>query len=203
LTNATVRLYKINPATNGYDPVEGGNPLGCVLMGMAATYQLLIYNGQRAAQCTIVLSPSFSYNIRDLYMSFADAKAGAFSVLFDGVEVMTTFLRTLAAALAHVCQHTEANQGDTPIKYLWPGPAPAADDVALAAGMAAGIYYSMWEVGDVDENPGDYLINTPFRQSRAPSEVTKVKYVTIVSNILAVKQRFSTELVPVKMLSAV
>jgi hypothetical protein len=46
LTNATVRLYKFNTATNAYDAVEGGGPLGCVLMGMTTTYQILIYNGQ-------------------------------------------------------------------------------------------------------------------------------------------------------------
>jgi hypothetical protein len=70
-------------------------------------------------------------------MSFTD-KSGSFSVLFENIDVMTTFIRSIATTLAHIAQHTEATQGDTPIKYLLPGAAPAADEVALATGMAAG-----------------------------------------------------------------
>ena len=42
---ATVRLYKHNPATNGYDPHCGGQPLGCVVLGALDKYQILVYNG--------------------------------------------------------------------------------------------------------------------------------------------------------------
>ena len=30
---ATVRLYKLNPATNGYEAHAGGQPMGCVVLG--------------------------------------------------------------------------------------------------------------------------------------------------------------------------
>ena len=43
---AGVRLYRINPSTGGYEPVEGGSPLGCVVMGCGVSYQIFIYNGQ-------------------------------------------------------------------------------------------------------------------------------------------------------------
>ena len=44
--SATVRLYKINPATNGYELHDNGNQLGCVLMGAGFQFQIIIYNGQ-------------------------------------------------------------------------------------------------------------------------------------------------------------
>ena len=37
-----VRLFKINPTTNSYEPHEGGGVLGCVLMGVGINFQLLI-----------------------------------------------------------------------------------------------------------------------------------------------------------------
>lgn len=43
---ATVRLYRANPSTNAFEPVEGGTPLGCVVMGTGVTFQILVYNGQ-------------------------------------------------------------------------------------------------------------------------------------------------------------
>ena len=46
LANAAVHLYKLNPTTRGYDAVEGGGLLGCVLMGSGLNFQLLIYNSQ-------------------------------------------------------------------------------------------------------------------------------------------------------------
>jgi hypothetical protein len=32
MSSCAVRLYKINPTTNSYEPVEGGSALGCVIM---------------------------------------------------------------------------------------------------------------------------------------------------------------------------
>jgi hypothetical protein len=46
LASAAIRLYSLNPHTNGYDAVNGGNPLGCVIMGMNTSYQILVYDGQ-------------------------------------------------------------------------------------------------------------------------------------------------------------
>ena len=46
MASATVRLFKVNPSTNAYDSVDGGNQLGCVIMGTGTTFQILIYNGQ-------------------------------------------------------------------------------------------------------------------------------------------------------------
>lgn len=46
LASAAIRLYQLNPQTNAYDAVGGGNPLGCVIMGMGVAYQILVYDGQ-------------------------------------------------------------------------------------------------------------------------------------------------------------
>ena len=46
LASAAIRLYQLNPQTNGYDAVSGGNPLGCVIVGMGLAYQILVYDGQ-------------------------------------------------------------------------------------------------------------------------------------------------------------
>lgn len=64
LANAPVHLYKLNPATRGYDAVEGGGLLGCVLMGSGLNFQLLIYNAQ-VIHCDILIarfSPDFDRN---------------------------------------------------------------------------------------------------------------------------------------------
>ena len=46
LASAAIRLYQLNPQTNGYDAVNGGNPLDCVIVGMNLSYQILVYDGQ-------------------------------------------------------------------------------------------------------------------------------------------------------------
>lgn len=46
LASAAIRLYQLNPHTNAYDAVNGGNPLGCVIVGMNLSYQILVYDGQ-------------------------------------------------------------------------------------------------------------------------------------------------------------
>ena len=32
MASATVRLFKINPTNNAYEPCAGGSPLGCVII---------------------------------------------------------------------------------------------------------------------------------------------------------------------------
>lgn len=46
IASAAVRLFKLNQATYAYEAVENGAMLGCVILGSAASYQLLVYNAQ-------------------------------------------------------------------------------------------------------------------------------------------------------------
>jgi hypothetical protein len=46
MVNATVRLYRLNPATRQMDAADNGSMLGCIIMGAGFNYQLLIYNAQ-------------------------------------------------------------------------------------------------------------------------------------------------------------
>ena len=50
--------------------------------------------------------------------------------------------------------------------------------------MYLGIYCTEWEVGDIEDNPGELLINTPFKQVKAPAEVIKVKYANVFKTII-------------------
>ena len=75
MCSASVRLYKANPS-GAYENVEGGNMLGCVIMGSGTAYQILIYNGQKVPQAVIPITSSFAYNVRDLYMSCTDGQGG-------------------------------------------------------------------------------------------------------------------------------
>ena len=45
MASAAIRLFKVNQA-GGYDAVENGGALGCVVMGTGVAYQLLVYNAQ-------------------------------------------------------------------------------------------------------------------------------------------------------------
>ncbi len=46
LASSPVRLYRVNPSTRAYEPVDNGSVLGCVVMGTGINYQLLVYNAQ-------------------------------------------------------------------------------------------------------------------------------------------------------------
>ena len=114
MVSAAVRLYKINPSTGGYDSIEGGNLLGCVLMGTGLTYQILIYNAQKVPQATIPITMGFNYTIKDLYMSFTDnSTQNQWSLLFDSNETMTNFVRTIVTTIIHINSFTTDNSGST------------------------------------------------------------------------------------------
>jgi hypothetical protein len=49
------------------------------------------------------------------------------------------------------------------------------DDTVIEAGMAAGVYYSAWEAGDMGTYPDEALLKTPISAVQAPAEVTKIR----------------------------
>ena len=49
--------------------------------------------------------------------------------------------------------------------------------MSLAVGMSAGIYLTVWELGDLSDYPGDIVGGAPLRAVAAPEEVIKIKYV--------------------------
>ncbi len=167
-----VRLFKINPTTNSYEPHEGGGVLGCVLMGAGINFQLLIYNGQKLPQATVILTAKFPFNIRDLYISFVDAQSNKWSILFDNADIMHTFLRHLMAIISHLAMSVDATEYVKCVATC----SNNNDEAALTAGMAAGIYYSLWELGtELTDYPNDNISGQPYMKLTSPSEIMKLK----------------------------
>lgn len=173
---AAVRLFKVNPSTGAYDAIEGGGVLGCVLMGTNLTFQILVYNSQKAAMATVAIGAGFDYTVRDQYVSFADAAGNQWSLLFDSLDVMTTFLRTLAATVVHMSAFGSSDADAAgPVRRLLPGAASADDETALATGMSAGVYLTAWELQEAADYPSDILSGTALKRVQAPEDVVKVK----------------------------
>lgn len=176
---AAVRLYKVNPSTGAYDAIEGGGVLGCVLMGTNLTFQILVYNSQKAPMATVAIGAGFDYTVRDQYVSFADAAGNQWSLLFDSVEVMTAFLRTLAATVVHMSAFgSSGTDAASPVRRLLPRAASAdgSDETALAAGMSAGVYLTAWELQETADYPSDILSGSALKRIQPPEDVLKVKY---------------------------
>eukprot|EP01038_Epipyxis_sp_PR26KG_P012106 gene12106-16203_t len=177
--SAAVRLYKINSTTSAYEAVENGSPLGCVVMGMGDTFQILIYNGQKVPQATVPILSSFDYTVQGLYMSFTDASGSSWSILFDSQDVMCSFIRVVVATSIHMATHKESVE-QTTMKRVLPNPNPVAaneiDETTLSIGsMAAGVYLKVWEIGDIADYPIDIINGLTLKQTSPPDEVMKVK----------------------------
>lgn len=71
-------------------------------------FQLLVYNAQKVPLATVAVGATFSFNAKDLYMSFSDPHSGSWSILFDGADAMSAFLRLVVAASAHTLSHSVA-----------------------------------------------------------------------------------------------
>ncbi len=117
-------------------------------------------------------------------MSFADSVGNYWSILFDGGDPATTMnsvIQAIVAIIAHLLSHNNAETPDpsvTSIRRLLPpnGAAASEDAAALISGMAAGIYLTVYEVGDWADYPTDFLTNSkPLYKIQAPDEVAKVK----------------------------
>jgi len=91
-----VRLFKLSPS-NAYEPHEGGQALGMVIVGTSSpftlNYQILIYNGMKVPQCVVPLTGAFQYVLRDLYMSVTDGQGVGWSILFDSYETLSNVVR--------------------------------------------------------------------------------------------------------------
>lgn len=176
MTSATVRLYKINQSTRAYEPVEGGMPLGCAILGMGLTYQILVYNGQKVPQAAVNITAAFDYTVRDLYVSFADSSSNFWSLLFDNFEAMNTCLRIIAAIIFHINTHAEGNTTEN-LRRLLPRSGDAGaepETVLLTAGMTAGVFVEVFEVGELADYPSDMLTSS-IKTVRAPNDVLKLK----------------------------
>jgi hypothetical protein len=121
-------------------------------------YQHFAIKIQKVPQAVVPLLSNFAYTTRDLYMSFSDDKGNNFSILFDTADAMTKLIRVIMATVAHVAGLTGAKNEEAIKGSLPPATAPSSEDVALAHGMLAGIYLSVWELGEYDDFPSD-LIN--------------------------------------------
>lgn len=193
MASATVRLYRMNPATNAYEPIAQASPLGCVTMGVGSMFQILVYNSQKAPQAVIQITHTFEYTLRDQYMSCKDSAGNGYSLLFDNIDQMRIMLRVVMACVAQVCSRNSATSRDM-IVGLLPGSTSASSnaavsgaEVALASGMSAGVHFTAWELGEPDDvatsvseynYPAEMLSSVnypPFMKVVAPQDVAKVK----------------------------
>lgn len=174
VSSAAVRLYKVNPATGSFEPHEGGAMLGCVLMGLGLNFQILVYNGQKIPQAAVSLTPGFLFSVRDLYMSFSDGVGNQWSILFENNKIMYAYLRSLVSSLAHIAMYH-----DSPVPCVRAlassSVSAAGEDQPLSIGMAAGIYYSIWELGGPTDNPNSITTGPCYKELTSPSDVCKVK----------------------------
>ena len=178
MVSAAVRLFKFNTITNVYDAIENSSVLGCVLMGYGVTFQILVYNAQKAPQAIVPITTTFDYTLRDLYMSFADSSGNQWSLLFDTAEVMISFIRNVVMTILHLLTHYHQHSSSSEIisiKRSLPSKATAQviestneDDTKLSIGMTAGIQLCAYEVGG-DSNcfPGDVLTTLPYFNTSA------------------------------------
>ena len=178
IASAIVRLYKFDAARGSYDAIERGSPVGCVLLLQQGVYQLLVYNGLKATLAAAAITSSFTYSYHESYLSFSTvsstASAGVdnWSLLFDGVDALRLFLRTVIAVMAqlHLHQHissaSSSGEGVVDSVFVVKHPLPpivtqggdvgggdmesvvssaqGSASTALTAGMAAGVFYSTW-----------------------------------------------------------
>ena len=135
-----------------------------------------------------MLTATTDYSVRDLYMSLTDTQGTSWSILFDSAEVMHTCLRTIVAVIVHQATHAETPIAWETLQRALPANAENAssdDQQQLAVGMAAGIYLSVWEIGEVSDYPGDIVAGRALRQVVAPEEVIKIKLAAGVEEVVA------------------
>lgn len=124
----------------------------------------------------VALSAKFDYTLRDLYMSFSDTNHNQWSILFDGQEAMRNFIQCLCFTLCHIGSHQDSEDTSACLVRSLPCEAPGADETPITSGMAAGIFISVWELGEVDHYPGDVLSNCPpIKRVQRPDDVLKIK----------------------------
>ena len=96
-------------------------------------------------QATAAITSTFQYNLRDLYVSFGDTSGNNFSALFDTVQILTAFVRSLMAVVCHVNCHSPEAPQDTVKGQVPPAVVDSEPNAAvLAAGM---IFMCCWGYG--------------------------------------------------------
>ena len=116
-------------------------------------------------------------------MSFADPLGNSWSILFDSVEVMQPFIRTLVATVAHVACFGDSPgikviMGQLPSSSTTSSAVAAADDEGsgvLAAGSAAGVQYKVWELAGEPSDVTSDLIALPPLKAVVQPDITKIK----------------------------
>lgn len=104
---------------------------------------------------------------------------------------MKQYLRVVMACVGQVCQRS-GSAGANLVVGMLPGSTSTmstggTDEVALTAGMTAGIVFTAWELGEADDSaplehnyPGDMInssVNSPFLSVQSTGSPAKVKYV--------------------------
>ena len=90
---------------------------------------------------------------------------------------MYSLLRYLTAVIIHL-QSYNGDVGEMPnIKRALPATVDQTveDTTTLNIGMMAGIYYSIWEMGELADYPTEVVAAAPLLQNKEPDDLLKVK----------------------------
>eukprot|EP00981_Chlorochromonas_danica_P003305 scaffold642_cov166-Ochromonas_danica.AAC.22 len=176
ITSATVHLYRLDGSGTGYEAVEGGAALGCVLLGSTSTStstcQLLVYNGQKVPQAVIAVDCAFAYRLQGLHLALTSAP---YTLTFDSTAAATAFARATAFTVAHLAAVTKRVE---PIVFSLSLGAQQEEEeevAVLAPGMAAGLFFSLFEVpGGLEDDPIDSSKRL-LKEVQRPDDVVKVR----------------------------
>lgn len=110
-------------------------------------------------------------------MSFADHHSGQWSIMFENKDVLRNFTLTLSLTLSHIASHQDDSSSMDCLVRSLPSES-SAEDVTIDNGMTAGVYITIWELGEVEHYPIDVLNNCPpLKKIQKPDDVAKVKVV--------------------------
>lgn len=146
---------------------------------MGITFQILVYNAQRATQALIPIIPTLDYNLSGLYLSTSH-----FSLLFDSQEVMENFTRVLLMTQAFINTHIPL-QNTSQATALAPTippflfrklPSNSTDaDTVITSSSTVGLYINIFECGELNEYPDEALKRQAFKSVQEPEPVLKLK----------------------------
>ena len=165
-------LFKsINNSYQPY-PSPNNNKLGCVIIGQAKTYSLLIYDAAKKQIVNLPVTPSFTVApMAGNYLAFGDG----FSLCLNDPNLCEQFLRHIALTKAHAGIYDTNFTCEKPLLCNLSPDDPSTSS-CLEIGDTAGIHFNAHSVmnSSVNGNPKDVLAISPYDKS-ADGGIHKIK----------------------------
>lgn len=173
--STTVSLYQYDAAARKYTQVLNANasaPIGCVIVGSDASYNLLFYNAAKQHVCVVpVKFASFKPVLQPKsYVSFYDDKGVNWSVKFASDEQVADFMRQVFLTKIHVeiWGDDKSVTKTAPNALIKDDLLHAKDDAAaVAQGDTVAVAFSCWRVvGNVTCAPNEVVTKyAPFEKA--------------------------------------